>query len=70
MWTSDVTYLTCGEGDMYLCAIKDEHSKKVLGWGVADHMRTALVLDALDMGVAGRGGDVAGTIMHSDRGSQ
>ncbi|WP_161965489.1 IS3 family transposase [Rhodococcus sp. P1Y] len=70
VWTSDITYLTCGEGYMYLCAIKDEHSKKALGWAIADHMRTELVLEALDMGVAGRGGDVAGTIMHSDRGSQ
>ncbi|WP_186627285.1 DDE-type integrase/transposase/recombinase [Rhodococcus sp. BP22] len=53
---------------MYLCAIKDEHSKKVLDWSVADHMRTELVLDALDMAVTERGGDVAGTILHSDRG--
>lgn len=70
VWTSDITYLTCGEGDMYLCAIKDEHSKKVLGWSIADHMRTELVIDALDMAVAERGGDVAGVILHSDRGSQ
>ena len=70
VWTSDITYLTCGESDMYLCAIKDEHSKKVLGWSVADHMRTELVIEALDMAVAARGGDAAGTIMHSDRGSQ
>lgn len=60
----------CGEGDMYLCAFKDEHSKKVLGWAVAEHMRTELVLEALEMAVAARGGDVAGTIVHSDRGSQ
>jgi hypothetical protein len=51
---------------MYLCAIKDEHSKKVLGWSVADHMRTELVIEALDMAVTARGGDVTGTIMHSD----
>ncbi|WP_084721857.1 DDE-type integrase/transposase/recombinase [Rhodococcus marinonascens] len=69
VWTSDITYLTCGEGDMYLCAIKDEHSKRVLGWAIADHMRTELVTDALEQAVAARGGDVSGTIMHSDRAS-
>jgi transposase InsO family protein len=70
VWTSDITYLTCGEGDMYLCAIKDEHSKKVLGWLIPDYMRTELVIDALDMAVVERVGNVAGVIMHSDRGSQ
>ncbi|MFI7166795.1 IS3 family transposase [Rhodococcus erythropolis] len=48
---SAITYLTCGEGDMYLCSIKVEYSKKVLGWSVADHMRTELVVEA--MGMAG-----------------
>ncbi len=44
--------------------------RKVLGWAVADHMRTELVLEALDIAVAARGGDVTGTIVHSDRGTQ
>ncbi|MGF0313360.1 hypothetical protein [Rhodococcus sp. IEGM1428] len=51
---------------MYLCAIKVEHFKKVLGWSIADHMRTELVVNALDMAVAERGIDVEGVILHSD----
>ncbi|MET3953664.1 transposase InsO family protein/transposase-like protein [Rhodococcus sp. OAS809] len=70
VWTSDITYLTCGEDDMYLCAIKDEHSKKSSGGRWPITLRSELVLDALDMAVAERGGDVTGTIMHSDKGTQ
>ena len=70
VWSSDITYLTCGEGDMYLCAVRDEHSKRVLGWSVADHMLTELVTDALAQGVSVRDGNVGGTIIHSDRGTQ
>jgi putative transposase len=62
--------MTCGEGEMYLCAVRDEHSKRVLGWSVADHMLTELVTDALAQAVAVRAGQVGGTIMHSDRGTQ
>jgi len=62
--------VTCGECDMYLCAIKDEHSKRVLGWTIADHIRTELVTDAVEMAVRTRRGRVKGTIVHSDRGSQ
>jgi putative transposase len=70
VWTTDITYLTCGEGDMYFCAIKDEHSKKVLGWLVADHMRTEMVLDTVNRAVEARDGRCEGTILHSDRGGQ
>lgn len=70
VWSSDITDLTCGERDMYLCAIRDEHSRRVLGWGVADRMGTELVTAAEDRAVFVRCGRCAGTILHSDRGSQ
>lgn len=40
-------HMACGQADLYLCAIRDEHSKWVLGWSVADHMLTELLTDAL-----------------------
>ena len=70
VWSSDITYLSCGEGDMYLCAIRDEHSRRVLGWAVDDHMRTELVTTAVDRAVFTRGSHVNGVILQSDRGTQ
>jgi putative transposase len=70
VWLTDITYLTCGEGDMYLCAIRDGHSRRVLGHVVADHIGADMVCEAIDAAVAGRGPGVAGTVLHSDRGGE
>ena len=71
-WCQDITYIPTREGWLYLASTLDLGSRRLLGYSMADHMRTELVLDALGMAVAARGGDhsVAGVIAHADRGSQ
>jgi transposase InsO family protein len=69
VWLTDITYLSCGEGDMFLCAIRDGHSRKVLGYSIADHIDADMVTAVIDSAVAGRGG-CRGTILHSDRGAE
>jgi transposase InsO family protein len=71
-WCQDITYIPTGEGWLFLASVLDLGSRRLLGYAMADHMRTELVLDALGMAVAARGGDqaVAGVISHADRGSQ
>ncbi len=70
VWLTDITYLTCGEGEMFLCAVRDGHSRKVLGYSVSDHIGADMVTDAIDAAVAARRGRCRGTILHSDRGGE
>jgi transposase InsO family protein len=69
LWLVDITYVPTGEGWMYLASIIDAYSRLIIGWAMADHMRTELALDALGMAVKSRG-VAEGLIHHSDRGSQ
>ena len=69
-WVGDITYIATGEGWLYLASVLDLGSRRWLGYSMADHMRTELVADALEMAVATRGGHVNGCIFHGDRGSQ
>jgi putative transposase len=71
LWVADFTHLRCWEGVLYLAFIIDVFSRMIVGWQLATHMRTDLVLDALRMaiGLRGPGADVA-LVHHSDNGSQ
>jgi transposase InsO family protein len=69
LWIADVTYLRTWEGWLYLAAVQDAYSRRIVGWSMADHMRSELVVDALEMAVARRR-PAPGLIHHSDQGSQ
>ena len=69
-WVGDITYIATGEGWLYLATVIDLGSRRLLGYAMADHMRTELVTDALTMAAGLRGGVTAGIIFHSDRGAQ
>ena len=70
VWVTDFTYLRCGEGWVYLIAVRDAHSRRVVGWAMAEHMRTGLVVEALEMAFAVRGRVPARIVPHADRGAQ
>lgn len=69
LWTADLTYLPTDEGFLYLAFILDVYSRKVVGWSMANHLRSELVSAALEMALRRRNPS-AGLIHHSDRGSQ
>lgn len=68
-WVSDITYIRTWEGWVYLAVILDLYSRRVVGWAAADHMRTELVVEALQMAVRRRQPG-EGLVFHTDRGSQ
>jgi putative transposase len=70
LWVTDLTYVATWEGVAYVCFIVDAYSRMIVGWRVASHMRTTMVLDALEMARWSRGNRLEGLRCHSDAGSQ
>ena len=70
LWLADITYVSTWQGWLYVSFILDVHSRMIVGWQLANHLRTDLVLDALEMALWRRDLTFGGLIHHSDRGSQ
>ena len=73
VWLTDITEHPTGEGKLYCCAIKDVYANRIVGYSISDRMPSKLAVDALTNAVTRRrieGQDVAGCILHADRGSQ
>ncbi len=71
LWVTDLTYVPTRGGMAYVCFIVDAFSRMIVGWTVASHMRTDMVLDALEMARRSRGAArLVGLVTHSDAGSQ
>jgi putative transposase len=69
VWAADITYIPTREGWLYLAAVEDLHSRRIVGWSMGERIDSRLVVDALEMAVARRLPG-AGLVAHSDRGSQ
>jgi len=70
LWVADLTYVRTWSGFVYAAFVIDAYSRRILGWQVSGSLRTDLALDALEMALWRRGGDVDGLVHHSDRGVQ
>lgn len=70
LWVSDITEHRTDEGKVYLAAVVDAFSRRVIGWSIADHIRSELVVDALQMAIWRRHPNDVATVVHSDHGSQ
>ena len=69
VWAGDITFIPAGDKWLYLAVVIDLCSRRIVGWQLADHMRSELVTDALRKALAARA-NTRGVIFHSDRGSQ
>ena len=69
LWLADITYVKTGEGFLHVAFVLDAHSRRIVGWSMASHLRTELVVDALEMALWRREPG-AGLVHHTDRGSQ
>jgi putative transposase len=69
LWVADITYVRLSEAFIYVAVVLDAFSRRVIGWGLADHLRASLALDALEMALGARQA-LAGLVHHSDRGVQ
>lgn len=70
LWLTDITEHPTREGKVYLAAVLDVYSRRIVGWSIADHLRAELVVDALEMARWRRRPPAGRTVVHSDRGSQ
>ena len=70
LWVCDIKYVQTGQGFLFLAAVQDVYSRRIIGWSMRDDVHTDLVLDALGMATTARGAECAGVIAHSDHGSQ
>lgn len=70
LWVADLTYVRTWSGFVYAAFVIDAYSRMIIGWQVSGSLRTDLALDALEMALWRRGGDVDGLVHHSDRGVQ
>ena len=68
-WSADITYISTWEGFLYLAHVQDLFSRRIVGWSMADHLRSELVVDALEMALVPRRPD-PGLVHHSDQGCQ
>ena len=69
LWVADITYVPTWQGFLYVAVVLDVFSRRVVGWSMAGHLRTELILDALEMAISRRR-PAEGLVHHSDRGTQ